>query len=226
MKSYTGVPFTYEAYIKRYQIDPTLDYEQVVSPNDPATLMVNLHGSGTVTESVPNVDGLGFDTVAVKPGVLKWYYKNSAGDYREIPESYGQTDVMFTISNVDDLDLTDFDFETGSIGIMLVVQDSMQNCSESVERNISLFNPVSVTDYTSDQLRIYPNPTTDVVSVVGADDILLHEARIIDMAGRVLKTFRIEDSQATLNVRELPAGNYLIEVRTSQGTVSKPIVKR
>ena len=140
MQSYSGVPFTYEAYIKKYQIDPSFEYEQVVDADYPCSHIVRLYNTGVVSELTPKDNGVGYDTVAQVPRHISWYYKNSAGVYHRIPASDDEMEVQFNISNTADIDLANFNFEVGgdSIMIKLVMQDSLQKCIDSIEMNIGL----------------------------------------------------------------------------------------
>ena len=167
MKSYTGVPFTYEAYIKKYQIDPEFVYEQITDPDYPCSHIIQLHNTGKVSELTPKDNGIGYDTTLQTPiRFIQWYYKNSSGQYREIPGSYGQMDPRFNITNTADINLTNFDFGPNgdSIMIKLIMQDSLQKCIDSVEMNIGLdpkFATVGTSELTvfacNDQLPYFYN---------------------------------------------------------------------
>ena len=207
VKTQAGVPIIYECRINSYKkMTAEFTYEQIQSDVANNQYTVQFINKGIYEQySVP----MSSDTL--HPG-----FQNVEWDFGD--NSPHDTAVQpVHVYN-----------EQGFFMVKLKVWDNDFRCCDSLSGliHVDSVNHVSILDYTSDQLRIYPNPATDVVSIVGMDDILLHEARIMDMAGRVVRTFRIEDSQTTLNIRDLPAGNYLIEVRTSQGTVSKPIVKR
>lgn len=141
MKSYSGVPFTYEAYIKKYEIIPDFEYEQITDPDYPCSQIIQLHNTGSVNELVPNENGQGYISTEQTPiRNIEWYYKNSQGEYQEIPGSRGQMNPRFNVSNTADIDLTNFDFNPGgdSIMIKLIMQDTLQKCSDTLERNIGL----------------------------------------------------------------------------------------
>lgn len=210
VKTQAGVPIIYECRIQNYKkMQVSFTYEQVQTDVENNQYALEFFNNSLYEQyNVP----VGGDTLQVVPVAFQ-HVEWDFGDNTPRDNSLHPTHVYN---------------EQGYFNVMLKIWDNEWRCCDSISGlvHVDSMNHVSVTDYTSEQLRIYPNPATDVVSVVGVDDVLLHEARIMDMAGRVVKTFRIEDSQTTLNVQELPAGNYLIEVRTSQGTVSKPMVKR
>ncbi len=167
MQSYSGVPFTYEAYIKKYDIAPSFEYEQVVDPNYPCSHIIHLHNTGTVSELIPKDNGIGYDTTLQMPiKLIDWYYKNSAGVYQRIPGSAGDTNVVFNVSNTADINLTNFNYGEGgdSIMIKVVLQDSLQKCIDSIEMNIGLdssFVQIGKSDTTvfacNDQLPYFYN---------------------------------------------------------------------
>ena len=152
MKSYTGAPFTYEAYIKKYDIMPGFVYTQVTDEDYPCSYLIQLQNTGKVCELTPKATEAGYDTTFQTSGYhLKWYYKNSAGNYMEIPGSANVDNPFFNVSNTADINLQNFNFEPGgdSIMVKLVVQDSLKKCIDSLELNVGL-DPTYVKVGTSD----------------------------------------------------------------------------
>ena len=140
MKSYTGVPFTYTADFKKYQIESAFTYEQIVDTNYKCSHIIQLRDTGKVCELTPNESG-GYDMAYQTPlKHIEWYYKNSAGVYREIPGSRDSVTCRFNITNTADINLTNFNYGQGgdSIMIKLIMQDSLQKCSDTIEMNIGL----------------------------------------------------------------------------------------
>ena len=141
MKSYTGVPFTYEAYIKKYDIQPDFSYTQVIDEDYPCSYLIKLQNTGKVCELTPKAAEAGYDTTFQTSGYhLHWYYKNSAGVYQTLPASENVDTPFFNVSNTADINLQNFNFDVGgdSIMIKLVVQDSLMKCIDSIELNIGL----------------------------------------------------------------------------------------
>lgn len=67
-------------------------------------------------------------------------------------------------------------------------------------------------------LRIYPNPTTDVITLEGEPGTTL---RLTDLAGRQLLQFNILHPIFTIDLAPLPSGTYLLH----HGTATQRIVK-
>jgi len=141
MKSYTGAPFTYEAYIKKYDIQPDFSYSQVTDEDFPCSHLIQLQNTGKVCVLTPKANENGYDTTFQTSGYhLHWYYKNSAGVYQTLPASENVDDPVFNVSNTADINLQNFDPVTDSIMVKLVVQDSLRKCIDSIELNVGL-NP-------------------------------------------------------------------------------------
>ncbi len=84
----------------------------------------------------------------------------------------------------------------------------------SQEQPISLPNVV---------VNVYPNPVKEVltVQVKRKGTVVLY-----DLQGRQLLQAAIENGLAKLSMQELPAGVYLLKVTTTEGVVTKRIIKR
>ena len=57
------------------------------------------------------------------------------------------------------------------------------------------------------QVKVYPNPTQDVLMVENAQGDVL---RLYSMDGRLVVTQAVENGSAQVNMAELPTGNYLL----------------
>lgn len=77
---------------------------------------------------------------------------------------------------------------------------------------IEITSPNTVADPTfQHQISVFPNPTRDVIQIVSLPGQEIEKLLIYDLNGRLVKT--IEGSHLNkLEIRELPAGPYLLEV--------------
>ena len=75
-------------------------------------------------------------------------------------------------------------------------------------------------------LRVYPNPTRDLVRVEVDGASALGEVRLVDVAGRVVRVLAQAAPSATVtaDVSDLPAGYYLLDVRTDVGRVGQALI--
>ena len=137
MKSYTGVPFTYEAYIKSYYIEPKFTYEQVVDPDNPCQHVIQFTSESRIGEVTPHNNDANYDTTWQRPVKrIEWFYQKDDGSF----EAFGTGDTMprVNFSTASGINLDNFDFDNDSITIKLVIQDSLQKCSDTLLQNIAL----------------------------------------------------------------------------------------
>ncbi|MBL7787987.1 MAG: T9SS type A sorting domain-containing protein [Chitinophagales bacterium] len=80
----------------------------------------------------------------------------------------------------------------------------------------SVFSNISL----STQLRVYPNPTRELLNIVVAPDQQIQNIMLTDMAGRRLFSPTLSPTvgnRAAVSVQHLPEGMYLVEVQTDVG---------
>lgn len=84
-------------------------------------------------------------------------------------------------------------------------------------------NILGTTETTKDDkiFSIYPNPVTDVLFIKSDDKVLKSE--VYDSSGRIMMTTGIEDN--SLNVSQLPKGNYIIKLYFKDKTAAKKFIK-
>ncbi len=78
---------------------------------------------------------------------------------------------------------------------------------------------VSLTDH---EVKVYPNPTKDIINVAFAAG-LYNQIQLIDINGKILKQISLNSSitQTTISLNNLPSGTYLLKLN---GNI--PLVKR
>lgn len=67
---------------------------------------------------------------------------------------------------------------------------------------------------------LYPNPSSDVVTVISSGGTL-EQVELINTAGQVISTFAANGSPVTINLNTLSSGSYFARVITSAGVVMK-----
>ena len=75
--------------------------------------------------------------------------------------------------------------------------------------------PLSLAEFGEDQIRLYPNPTSNVLSIVNVDKLNIENISIIDTTGKIVK--KITDNFAEINVSNLSEGIYILSVQTKEG---------
>jgi hypothetical protein len=79
--------------------------------------------------------------------------------------------------------------------------------------------------HSSFQLSTFPNPVTDRLFISNLPDNL-SALSLIDLQGRPLKTFNAAKAQTEIDVQDLPAGMYFLQISTPVETTLYQIVKK
>lgn len=87
-------------------------------------------------------------------------------------------------------------------------------------------NALSVNEFLSSKFSVYPNPANNEITISNAENILLDNASITDINGRIVKKFKLTGiSEEKINISELNNGIYFLKVETSEGSLTKKIIK-
>lgn len=73
------------------------------------------------------------------------------------------------------------------------------------------------------QISVFPNPANDVLNIKVPSSIQIESASIFDMLG---KESQVQVINGQINVQNLSQGVYILNLRTSAGTLTQKIVKR
>lgn len=92
--------------------------------------------------------------------------------------------------------------------------------------NIVFDSNLGTNEVLASQFSVYPNPASNVINISNADNILVNGVEILDMNGRTVKSVKLDNvTEAQINVAELSAGMYLMNITSDNGTTTKKIVK-
>jgi hypothetical protein len=67
------------------------------------------------------------------------------------------------------------------------------------------------------EVRLWPNPTTDKITIESEEEFPVKSVAITDMQGQLLAILPVNDVRCTLNVRNLAPGTYIAHVQTKAG---------
>lgn len=81
-------------------------------------------------------------------------------------------------------------------------------------------NYMSVTELDKNSTIFYPNPIKDFLTIQVANDF--HKAEVYSINGQLIKTF----NSKSLNLADLPKGNYIIKVFTTEKIISGKVIKQ
>ena len=83
-------------------------------------------------------------------------------------------------------------------------------------------DPLSVFEQPEISVNVFPNPTSEKITIQSAEAIT--ELRILNVNGQEISTF--ENPGTTINLSDLDAGMYFLQLTTAKGSVTKRIEKR
>jgi pectate lyase len=86
-----------------------------------------------------------------------------------------------------------------------------------------LFTTIQENELLDDVFKIYPSPVEDKLFING-QTALIESIRIYDLKGAIIHEF--SGALMEINLNHLSAGNYVIQINTELGTVSKKIIKK
>jgi len=85
---------------------------------------------------------------------------------------------------------------------------------------------LSIDDFSSSKFSVYPNPSNGLVTISNDLNSALTSVSFADLNGRTVKTVELNgDASAQVNISELAAGVYMMNISSDRGTITKKIVK-
>ncbi len=92
--------------------------------------------------------------------------------------------------------------------------------------NIRVATSLSTDKFNTNTLSVFPNPSNGIVNISNSETALLNNVSVMDINGRTVKNVQLSDvSEAQINISDLSAGVYMMNISSDQGTITKKIVK-
>ena len=113
---------------------------------------------------------------------------------------------------------------TSQAGDYLVTVTSPEGCTYTTD----IFSTnLGVEDNTLLNWSIFPNPAKDAVTVALNNDQTMDEIQLIDVTGRVIRTWKWQNSSSmTVNIQDIPSGYFILQlVNGSQSWVKRFIIE-
>jgi len=79
----------------------------------------------------------------------------------------------------------------------------------------------------SDAIVMYPNPARDVVNLSNPQGLVLDQATIYDLTGRLVQTIDLKDmgTEISINVSHLASATYMVLISGEYGHITKLLIK-
>jgi len=86
-------------------------------------------------------------------------------------------------------------------------------------------SPISLKENKMSDVKLYPNPINNGTLYIEKSSEPIKEIKIIDISGKQIKSLQANQlNKSTIDVSEMKAGFYFLEIKTSQSTITKKIV--
>lgn len=86
---------------------------------------------------------------------------------------------------------------------------------------------LNIIDLDSSKFNLYPNPTTNVVSITSSDNMFVNQVQVYDLSGKLINIQNFtNETEIQLNVETLKSGSYLLHLQTDQGIAVKKLIKK
>lgn len=143
-----------------------------------------------------------------------WYWGDGSSSVGQFPSHTYANSGTYTIC-----------LHVSSIGLGAICQDSI--CSQQFiarmngMHSITILNaPLGVHSVTTRNLSLYPSPVNNELHINLNDKISI--VNVLSMTGRLMASYTAESA---INVSQLAAGMYLLQVKTSQATYQSRFIK-
>lgn len=91
----------------------------------------------------------------------------------------------------------------------------------------SVDRPLSTADFFSKSFSIYPNPVDNVLNLSSKTNTAFNSVQIFDLNGRVVKNTNVNGViESQINVSDLHAGMYFVEVTSDNGKATSKFIKK
>lgn len=87
----------------------------------------------------------------------------------------------------------------------------------SFTRRLNLINPVSIEEQDFDDVKVFPNPTSDILSITSSEPI--SEIEIVNVMGQVVKRIEVNADNVVCDVEDLKAGVYVVRIHAASATL-------
>ena len=74
-------------------------------------------------------------------------------------------------------------------------------------------------------IKVYPNPTRGTLEVLSVSNSVVGKAQLMDLQGRVLKSFEINNRVGSIDISEFASATYLLKLSSEKGETIKRIIK-
>ncbi|MGQ0827661.1 MAG: glycosyl hydrolase family 18 protein [Bacteroidota bacterium] len=190
----------------------------------PADVTVIRDGTGSdisITNSTTQLSANWDQSTDTHSDVVKYYYA--------IGKTPGATDVVNWTSNALNTTVT----KTGlnlTVGQMYYFSTKAENGAglQSIVKSSNgqtVQISTGIDEAVSGSLQIYPNPASDHLTLLLTDNISNMEVDIYNLLGKKHMSLQVTEQQTTIDITDLSAGVYIIEIRSENKIKKQKFIK-
>lgn len=126
--------------------------------------------------------------------------------------------------------VTGSNFLANTIGAFIITYTYIDGntCSNSATGTINVENCTSISEFSSNQMVVYPNPASDVITIsFGKVEASQVEISMFDLSGRLVsnEVLNLNGSSVEVSVNQLPAGVYTLKVKAGSDVFISKITR-
>lgn len=137
----------------------------------------------------------------------------------ELPDTYemAKFDVLLEWHEQDPVD----DFELNRNEVIYSHQFNRNPFIDHPEFVSAIWGGTSISKYTVDDTRIYPNPASDVVKISNSEALV--SVSVLNIIGK--EVLKVKNGSNSIDVSQLPKGQYIIVLNGVSETKAFPLIK-
>lgn len=116
-------------------------------------------------------------------------------------------------------------WNAGPSGLVLVSETDVNGCTASDSLAVSILF-VGVEETHENAVLIFPNPTTELLTIQLPEGMESTQIDLLDLNGRILRTENTRGRTISLNVSELPSGSYVVRLSSGQTLLHHTVIVR
>lgn len=140
------------------------------------------------------------------------FTKISSGDYTTVQDEWTE----FSYS------LDDYSGEQVYIAIQCVSDDAFVFMVDDF--SVTTTGTVSVDSHLAGSFSVYPNPTKDILNISNSINADINSVIVTDINGRIVK--QVDSNVSEINIIDLNAGIYFVNINSTEGSLTKKVVKQ
>jgi hypothetical protein len=154
-------------------------------------------------------------TIAQTQNISTLYTNDGNGTFTEV------NDMPFAAVSSSSIAFADVDGDADLDILITGDVSTMQAISKLYKNDIINSDYEQVTE--TNDVYLFPNPANHELII--SNMIAIETLRIYDSSGQVVKQLSVDSKKMTVDVTNLPSGNYILELKGDNNSVTKQFVK-